>query len=367
MKLKKFFKVGKITMLKMTSVQNLYKNVNKSNVTSDRVIERNKDNCSNCIMYKKHIEYITNSKSNNDKKNEIEKTLQYFNRYCKEYCTKSYYTKSTSNGKKERLSRLQLCQLLLYHALGPDEKGFVRNISEKEVASILGCTVKTIRNNNIRLVNLNYILLSKYTEDKFNILLLDYKNYHLSSKEGGRGYITMSSDLFIKLIKINNVNSLRLEIRNLVKFDDQNVKRIKVRKASYTYKKIRSFLPDYMNYQIIKNKVIKETSGVFDITKTNEGIVFALKSEYNAKLQKKKLSKKYEICFKNYCMSKNIPLTQKDYDDLVQMSLEYRFNDVIDALSIVYRNYYLKDVNIENYGGLIREIIESNLHKKITA
>lgn len=373
MRLKRFFKVGKNTMIKMTSLQNTYTSTNETDIFTSTTVKRKEHSCANCVMYKKYKEYTLTSEYKNSTEHEKNKVLKYFNRYCDEYCSKvENNTYATSNikyhvGKRERLSRLQLCQLLLYYALGPDEKGIVRNISEKEVASILGCTTRTIRNNNKRLIELNYLLLSWVSKNKYNVLLLDYESQHLTAQEGGRGYITMSNNLFMQLIKIKNVNSLRLEIRNLVKFDDQNVKRIKTRKASYTYKNIRAFLPSYINYQIIKNKIIKEASNIFHITKTNEGIIFTLKSEYNAKLQKKKISKEYEKYFLNYCVNKNMVLSKKDYDDLIQMSFEYRFTTVIDALSIVYKNYYLKDVYIENYGGLVREIIENNLHKKITA
>lgn len=372
MKLSPFFKIGKEILIKMVGVQNHleFYLLNQREVFKDNgnYIHKNMTNdiCIDCPLHMKNDSVIDDD------------ALKYRNDYCINHCKKrkSYIQdKNMANNEgdraifvgKIRLSRLQLSQLLLYHALEVGPNGIVKNISENEIAAILGCTVRTVRNNNERLVDFGYILFSRISNDKFNILILDYNKYHLSSNEGGRGYVVMSNKSLMKLLNVKNVNALRIEIRNLVKFDDNNINRIRVRETSCTYKEVSSFLPDYVNYKAIIDRTIDETSGIFNIRQTNEKIYFTLKDEFNGKNERRKLGNEYKVYFESYCKRNYFNLTNKDYDDLAQMSLEYRFNIVIEALDIAYKEYYLKNIIVENYCGLVREIIKKkNKRKKVS-
>ncbi len=364
MKINKFFKLGKEVSIRMTGKQNFLESsfLMKNNIENIDVDDIDTSICSNCIL---HIE----------NKTESIKALRCKEEYCLNYCQKrkNYIKNKKANNDNffgiidKRLSRLQLCQMLLYNALDIGPNGIIKNISEKEVASILNCTVKTVRNNNKRLAELNYIYFTKISSDRFNVLLLDYNKYHLPANEGGRGYIVMSSETLMKLLNIKNVNSLRIAIRNLVKFDDNNVKRTKTRKTSCTYDEISFFLPNYVNHKAIIDRMLDETSSIFDFTKTKEKVSFVLKEEYNGKNKRRKLSNKYKAYIKNYCEKRLFPLTDKDYDDLIQMSLEYRFSTVITALDVAYKKYYLANAEVKNYGGLVREIIKTEINKKQTA
>ena len=369
MKLSPFFKIGKEILIKMVGVQNHleFYLLNQREVFKDNgnYIHKNMTNdiCIDCPLHMKNDSVIDDD------------ALKYRNDYCINHCKKrkSYIQdKNMANNEgdraifvgKIRLSRLQLSQLLLYHALEVGPNGIVKNISENEIAAILGCTVRTVRNNNERLVDFGYILFSRISNDKFNILILDYNKYHLSSNEGGRGYVVMSNKSLMKLLNVKNVNALRIEIRNLVKFDDNNINRIRVRETSCTYKEVSSFLPDYVNYKAIIDRTIDETSGIFNIRQTNEKIYFTLKDEFNGKNERRKLGNEYKVYFESYCKRNYFNLTNKDYDDLAQMSLEYRFNIVIEALDIAYKEYYLKNIIVENYCGLVREIIKKKTREK---
>jgi len=359
MKIRNFFKVGKELSIRMTGRQNSVKfnSLNKNE-------ETNNDVCANCILHIKDESEKINTK-----------TLKYKEEYCFNYCKrrKNHIKEKELNDDNflgvvdKRLSRLQLCQNLLYQALDVNLNGIIKDVSESEVASLLGCTIRTVRNNNKRLSELNYIQTLKTSKDTFNVLLLDYNKYHLSTHDGGRGYIVMSNKTLIKLLNIENVNSLRIAIRNLIKFDDSNIKRIKTREVSYTYDEASFFLPNYINHKAIINKMLEETFSMFNYRKENEKIYFKIKDEYDGKKQRRKLENKYRLYIKNYCQQKYFNLTNKDYDDLVQMSLEYRFNTVIDTLNLVYTKYYLKNITVENYCGLVREIIKNTQYKKIAA
>ena len=56
----------------------------------------------------------------------------------------------------------------------------------------------------------------------------------------------------------------------------------------------------------------------------------------------------------------------KDFEieDLAQLSMQYSFNNVVSALSSVYRDYIIKDKAVNNLGALLRTIIISNINKR---
>lgn len=345
MKLKPFFKIGKSTTIRMTLPQTPVSSI----TTCRKVFDINI--CQNCPFYKDNTGY------------------------CSKHCKKPYKyvpernvldeSSQIDSHFKKRLSRLQKLQFLLYHALDVGKGGFIKNVSEKEIANILDCTVKTVRNNNKRLSELHYIAFSKITSDRFNVLIYDYNTYHLSAKEGGHGYIVMSVDLLMELIKIKNVNALRLELRKLVKFDDYNIKTTKPKPVKYTYKEISNFLPSYINYKAKIEEIMQKTPNTFDVAKTENGIKFKLKNIYNGKIIKKGLQRKYNSYIQNYCTRKGIVLREGECEDLVQMSFEYRFNVVMEAFAEVNEDYIQKgDKYIKNFGGLVREIIEKNISRK---
>jgi len=286
--------------------------------------------------------------------------------YCQNYCTKAKITKIKKKYYneanrfhlpiKERLSKTQLKQILLYHFLGVDKNGIVKNLSAKEIAKILNCNEKTVTNNNKRLVKLNYILYSKISNDKFSVLLIDYKNYHLATREGGNGgYITMPKNLLRTLLNVNKVNSLRLELRKLIEFDNQNVNSEETVSGEYTYKDIKRFLPDYLRYKKAIEDVISNESKAFDTIIKDNGIAFKLKDIYNPEGIKQKIIEKCEMTFNNYF--EKFAFEEKDLTDIFQMSIQYGIEKVKDSLDIVYNTYVLKNRYIYNLGGLIRKVI----------
>ena len=342
----------------MTGVQNIINSHEHYNTFNSD--DSFKNTCTSCNLY---IEDTSSLDKN---------TLEQREAYCSNYCTKKVIQKKDSycqNGYviRKRLSRLQLAQLLLYHALDVGANGIIRDVSEEEVADILGCTVKSVRNNNKALKEFNYILYSRISKDRFSVILLDYNKYHLSSKDGGRGYIVMSSDTLVRLINVEKVNSLRIEIRSLVKFDDNNVRRIKTRETNMSYNDISLFLPNYMRHKAAIDRAIENTSGIFNMNFRKNEVSFHLKDEFDGKNERRKLSNEYKLYFRNYCENKHFNLTEKDYDDLTQMSLEYRFNIVAGALDLAYKEYYLKNIIVENYCGLIREIVKNKIDNKKVA
>lgn len=347
-----FAKVGKSFLRRVTGVQDNYKIVEK-----EEIIDW--ENCSECPMYKVLI-------SNKGELDEL--ILDHCKNNCKRcisYKEKTIYHNESNEFKipktRERLSKTQIKQILLYHFLGVDKNGVVKNINEKFLAKYLGCDIKTVRNNNERFVELNYIILGRVSDDTINIILVGYKDYYLNAYEGGRGYITIHKDLLDEFIKIDNVNTLRLEIRQLIKFDDLNIGTEDIKEASYTYKEIKRFLPDYLNYKGAIDNIVKQKSGAFDVTIKEKEIKFKLKDKYIGKNIKDIVNENNYAILMDYCGYEGILLTTKDEDDLLQMGLQYGIDSVMDALSIVNKNYFKKGIIVRNIGGLVRSIIKDQV------
>lgn len=338
-----FAKIGKAFLRSITGVQQNFKEIKRVEVIDTSI-------CKKCPFNNSNADIIQ--------------------QYCKNYCQKAkttkkivtYYNESNRYHipKRERLSKSQIKQILLYHFLGVDKRGIVKNISTKKVAKLLGCTTRTVKNNNQRFIDLGYILYSKAFDDKFSILLTDYSKYHLTKKEGGTGYITMSKELLFELLKIDSVNSLRLELRKTIEFDDSNINTNLPRFGEYTYNEIKRFLPEYLHYKRAVNNVIENCSNCYDVIQDEKGIKFMLKDKYNPDIL---IDNIYEECEKNlyiHPITKSLYVNEEVQNNLYDLCIRYGIQTVNSALDYIYYNYVIKRIKITNIVGLARTIITRN-------
>ncbi len=56
-------------------------------------------------------------------------------------------------------------------------------------------------------------------------------------------------------------------------------------------------------------------------------------------------------------------LTEIEIDDLASLSIHYSYDIVVNALSVVYREYYMYQKTVNNLGGLVSTIIRSEFNK----
>ena len=179
--IKEFAKVGKSALIRLAGTIENFKIIETHDVVNFEGC--NKD----CPFYQERC----NSPANFD------------STYCDDYCRKhitttlksSYYNETNRyklNGTSKwktpippkteiRLSKLQVKQFLLYHFKNVDRYGIIKSLSEQELADNLGCTLRTVRNNNKRLVDLGFISFSHAGFNNYiNVRILGYQNYHLS-------------------------------------------------------------------------------------------------------------------------------------------------------------------------------------------
>ena len=294
--------------------------------------------------------------------------------YCSFHCKKniSYIPKSVYYNEKNRyklisfenvrLSKLQIKQSLLYHFQNVDNNGFVKYLSEEKLAKELNCSLKTINNNNKRLVDLGFIAYSNTGDNLFNLKILGYEYYHLTKREGGTGYITMSSHLLESLLKIENVNSLRLEIRKLLKADNDSTSDTTT--SSYTYTEIKRFLPRYMSKSTIKKIASTQSAGLITIIHDN-CIEFEIDKGYDGKLLRKEKQLVYVDEIKETLKEVELEIDSRAVEDLSNMAFEYGIDIIKQALtdiSIIYDK-----VEVYNYCGLVRNYIRNMSFQNIIA
>lgn len=272
--------------------------------------------------------------------------------------------------KRHRLSKSQILQFISYHFLNVDDRGVVRNAVESDIAELVGCTIKTVRNNNIILDNLGLIYYSR-SNVGINIQLIEYPHYF---DVNGSGYIDLHIDRLKELATIENVNSLRLELRKELIYDNAEVKRI--RKNDYSpsvisFNDFKMFTPKYTHYKAMMTKITEKGTSNFTTTVYNNNTIFfnLAEGKINGKSLKEKKANEYEDFIKELAYEKKcIDMFQKrDIEDLTQLAFEYSIDRLTSALKeFIYKEFELGiliDGPTRNIGGKVRTIIRQHMTK----
>lgn len=385
-----FTNIGKAVLLQAIGLQKNYTEIKESTV---EVIDYNNAACSDCKYRAILNAFEPNSEA-------CEAALE----ACKNcprkvFTTETIYKKVYHNEKnryaqnsyKPRLKANAVKLLLALHFYHPDRFGIIKNIDIRELASLLECDIKTIRNNLCILNKYSYITYSKPDTYLITVYLNDYENYYLPAKKGGRGFFVMSFELFKQILKIRTLVTLRIYLRELIDIDNLNISGGPFTAVSKSFKDIKQSLPDYCKPHVIK-KAVQQENEIFDITLKEFSVRFEIKDEYNSKQQKEKCYNYYIEKFtafisefNNTAVSLNVNnikpekyafyfdavpteyyhlLHLKDFEieDLAMLSIQYSYDTVLYALSSVYKTYILNDRKINNLGGLVRTVINSQLN-----
>lgn len=304
-----------------------------------------------------------------------------------------YVNEKNRYGYQPTLKSYAIKLLLLYHFLQPDPMGLVKSVRIKDLSETLGCTVQTIHNCNSVLVEYGYCYICNtgWDDGCINVWLAEYKNYHLTANEGGRGYFTMPSSMFWDILSINTLNPLRLTLKGLLEVDnhsnldtDANVK--------ISYKKLRYFLPHYC-YRNRIQKALEQNNPVFSISLDNDYVTYKLPSKLTPKCLHKEMENQGIEDIKDYVNNlndlfnsypHNIDYTINDfhailrtlsidpadtyqpiiisvdaYHDLGSMCAQYSTSLVRWAIANIYNNFINKGQVVHNIGALVRTTIRN--------
>ncbi|HBH4034383.1 TPA: hypothetical protein KSL09_003207 [Clostridioides difficile] len=298
----------------------------------------------------------------------------------------------TNRNKTISLSKAAIKQFIAYHFI-PCNKNFVRkSVSFKNIADICNVSVVTARYNHSILIETGLVYSTEVKRGKFDIVIDgEYKN-HLKKSDGGQGYITMSLNTLKHLLKFDNVNELKLEIKKLLWADANTSKNKKVK---FNKENLISVLPSYIRKSSKRLEAfLKGSKTLFDISNNridtsryetkekvrNRYINFikekiekffnstgcSLSANYSKVLEQVNLDK-HELYKED--LNKQLELEKElIINDLVSLSIQYSINRVLKTLNYVFNEYTIdeNDINyseIKNPGAFIRTIIIKNINK----
>lgn len=190
------------------------------------------------------------------------------------------YIYESRYGTRPRLNKNAVLLFMLLHLQSPDASGFISDVRIPALAETLHVHERSIKNNLEKLRISGYIHYDTGFYNTVNIILLDYKTYYATAREGGFGYIKMSDAVINELSNVASVTLFRILVRQYLDSD-------KTDETTKTYKELLHSLPRYCRRSIIDAK-IKEVQGIFSILQDLNSLTFKLAPEFNVKAQYEK-------------------------------------------------------------------------------
>ena len=400
LKLSNYGRIGNSPLIQAIGIQ---KNHKQFIYTETQELDRVASGCFSCENYQNHIEFLEYMPD------EVQHCAQKRCDNCPSSVYKTithesykYINEKNQFGNAPRLKSIAIKLLLIYHFSFPDENGLIKNLLPKELARYLGCTVRSIKNANETLQSYGYIMYtnSGYKKHSFHVILSEYSAYALPSNKGGRGYATFNLECLNELVKIKDLNQLRIFLRIALELDTKKRPENDL-VVSPDYDSLRLFLPYYCKPGIIKKALssisdlfaahcyennitlqmnpifhgrrnyeqnnIKNTSLMEEyiakldnaINKTNKNIVAntidkipidktAIEFLSSEGIISRRGNKKFFVAF---------DLTKEDLSDLGRLCTTYTFDAVKECIAYIYENYH-STFKLNSIGALIRTILK---------
>lgn len=291
-----------------------------------------------------------------------------------DYSKKEYEFKYSFNGIATdkfslSLSKSMIKQYLFLHFIPANKSGVRKRVSYSNLAKSLNISTMTVRNNFERLVKLGFIWVSKVERGLYDIVIVDeYKNHEST----GKGYITMSLNMFYNLLSFENVNELKIELKKVLWCDAK----VNFTSANISFNKdnLLKVLPDYIRPSK-REELLNSTQTMFafengtlnyNAYKTKEDILKPLYDDFKDIIEgffsvsKMAYSKHYADNINNPIMTNNLILEKSMIlDDLIGLAIQYNIYLILKALQDMYINYGGVGKNeVSNTGGYIRSKIE---------
>lgn len=345
-----------------------YKNVEFAEFMPPQIQAQTKQCCASCpfaqykIVYKEHVKYIN------------EKNMF---------------------GYAKRLTAIPLKLLLVYHFGSPNPQGIVRGYNTTELAVCLGCSPRSIRNANITLEEYGYIhILESLQKNHFDIMLMEYKDYAKTAREGGRGYATFTREFLDEILQVTDINQLRVFLRVALDLDTK-----KDPEEEISYSSLQRFLPDYCKKGVIQ-KALSAASRLYDLVFDNDKVKFTLNVIFHGRTEyeNSQISGENEIAeyirkidtsieavnqailedkpfeaeflsdqeiepsvtskIKNAKLYVAFELSAEDFKDLGLLVSTYSIDAVKKVIRYIHKNYVAKLKTINNFGALARTLLK---------
>lgn len=397
--LSKYGRIGKAPLIKAIGVQKNHKEII---YTETQELDQVASGCYECNNYKniEFFEYMPGE-------------IQAAARTCCAGCpyavyktvvheTERYINEKNMYGNQPRLKAIALKLLLIYHFSYPDENGLVSGLSARELAAYIGCSTRSIHNANDALMEYGYILHCKdgCSKRKFQVFLKEYKSYSLPADQGGRGYATFNRECLDELVRITDLNQLRILLRAALDIDTNRDPQ-KDLVLFQNFDSLRRFLPGYCKPGIIR-RALSSITNLFSISFDEEQIQLKMNPAFHGRRVFETENNKHTSQIKTYIESldkamnqlnlnsihqeaenqealsfltengitskffesslgreifHNFHLGQEDYKDLGLLCTTYSFEQVKSYISYVYEKYHVQS-KIQRIGALIRSLLK---------
>lgn len=358
-----FANIGKAILVQMLGLQ---KNYHEDVIGTRQVLDPQATGCASCPYYKQStllgIDCKEQCANCPHRKYKEEPIIQ-----------RRYFNEFNQFGYKPMLKCFAIKLMLLLHFQSPDKDGYCINFDPYRAAETLGCTTRTVLNNLDTLQRYKYIRYKRVSPHNYNILLTEYKDYFAHATKGGRGYFVMPQDLFEKILPLDEINQLRIILRELLEFDKLN-QRGNFTVNNRSIEDIRKYLPFYCKPYVI-NKVIDSLDTSIMTFERMDGN-YRITSSYGNTKQFKEDEINYwasyweafVVNFNNDILLKNreqgrakrllLLFEEKEYHDIAMMTLQYGAEEIQKAIETLYYTYIVQNREVTNPGGLLRHLIE---------
>lgn len=322
--------------------------------------------------------------------------------FCSNCPTKNYIKETVYINEKNRYrvdDRLRLkcnaVKLLFYfHFLNPDSNGIITDIDLKKISQKLNVHYKTVMNNLLILHDYGYVYYCKCSKDRYNILIDGYKEQR---EKNGPGYMVVNEEWMSHLLKMDDINAIRILIRETMNIDNLNPNtRISINTLENSFEELRRYLPKYYKPWKIRQCLVKYSeafSGVFETVINHTSVKLTLKPSCTAKNIRENQLASFKEGLKKFLSDLNnsvnlslsdevedprftymqtttklvpvLHLKGSEADNIAHLALRYGQKIIEDALIFIHREYMIEDIPIHNIGGLIHTFIKRFSHAYI--
>ena len=395
-----FGRLSKATLIQLLGTSENYSYYN--HVCDESIVQVLSDTCSSCP-------YFAQSNFHGDCSAYTEKCSS-----CPCYQTEKIYTSRNEKiyineknkyGHKSPVCKSAIKVWIALPFLSPDSIGLVKT-TVYDIANISNLNVREVYYALDQLEQNKYIAHTADTSNCHNvcnIMITDYNKMHLSAKEGGKGYITLSRENLREIVSLKHINDIRAYLRIYLTCDDAAVKRQNY-DYSTTIKRdvLKTWLPNYFTVGQIEN-VMKKMKSFFSLSLATVNNYFSsikveIKRENNGRINYLNQAQDYAYELTDYIeevnhlvsyesdeptrskdiirmaelnilagpkknwINKTVPITENSQEltDLAKLAIQFGITRVKTALSEVIRTYHFKDILIKSWGALTRTMIQLN-------
>lgn len=276
--------------------------------------------------------------------------------------SRCYVNEKNAFGSGEKLKTNAILLYIYIHFLSPDQNARTR-IDLFEASDYLSMPKRTLLNNLRILVRRGYICcVEGVLEGTYDILIESYSANGDTAKNGGRGYLTMTTETFAQIRTIRRINELRFAIRGLLNSvpGKQNCGLAN----GCPFSVLKGFFPTYTKRKdILEIMSSTKLNSLFDISlaKSMKYCAVKVRDDFDARMLKNKIVadvqpkilKRFESLNAKYPDNQFNP-TASELKDICNICLREPLERVLSAIARIYYSHTRSE--IKNLPAYIRTL-----------